>query len=98
MIVGRLNMVWDVGNQPRPNNSGVYLYWFVADGVRASDYVQREFTMLKDIVSSGQIKRWAYVSFFSDCRSGEEDALFERMQELVRAAQPEIEIGKLQNL
>ena len=98
MIVGRLDMVWDVGSKPRPNSSGVYLYWFVADGVRASDYVLREWSMLKDVVTSGEIKRWAYISFFSECRPGEEESLFLRMQALVRAAQPEVEIGKLRNL
>lgn len=98
MLVGRLDMVWDISSKPRPNSSGVYLYWFVADGVRASDYVLREWSMLKDVVTSGEIKRWAYISFFSDCPPGEEDALFLRLQALVRLAQPEVEIGKLRNL
>ncbi|HTI69980.1 MAG TPA: exosortase/archaeosortase family protein [Candidatus Limnocylindria bacterium] len=98
MVIGRMDMIWDVPGRPKEKSSGLYMYWFVAEGSRVPDYVRREWYMLKDVILTGEIKRWAYISFFADCRPGEEDALHDKMKSLIQLAQPEIEVGSLRNM
>lgn len=71
---------------------GLYLYWFVdADRLTAS-HVRRFLWMARDVVAKGELDRWAYVSFFSVCAPGQEDATFERMKKLIVASVPEFQL------
>jgi hypothetical protein len=38
------------------------------------------------------LQRWAYVSYFSICTPGQEDAAFERMNKLIAASVPEYQL------
>jgi hypothetical protein len=38
------------------------------------------------------LDRWAYISFFSVCQPGQQDAAFERMKKLIAAAVPEFQL------
>ena len=71
--------------------NGLYVFWFVADGVRTSSHSERQWRMIRDVLSKGRSPRWAYVSFFSLSEPGAEDATFERMSRLIAAAVPGIE-------
>jgi hypothetical protein len=37
------------------------------------------------------LQRWAYVSYFSICEPGQEDAVFARMEKLIAASVPEFQ-------
>jgi hypothetical protein len=45
-----------------------------------------------DVLRTGELGRWAYVSYFTGCRPGEEDAVFERMSKLIAASVPEFQL------
>lgn len=70
---------------------GVYTYWFVADdGFSASvSGVDRMWMMGAKLLRTGVLQRWAYVSCFSVCPPGQEEAVFERMKQFITAAAPE---------
>jgi hypothetical protein len=71
---------------------GVYLYWFVdADRLTAS-HAQRMLWSARDVVTTGVLDRWAYVSLFSVCPAGQENATFDRMKKLVAAAVPDFQL------
>ena len=70
---------------------GVYAYWFVADGKLTADHRERMWWMAKDLVSTGTLQRWAYVSCFARCGRGEQDKAFERIAALVRETVPEFQ-------
>jgi hypothetical protein len=71
--------------------NGVYVFWFVADGIRTASHSARQLQMVRDILSKGRSPRWAYISFFSLSEPGAETVTFERMSRLIAAAVPDIE-------
>jgi hypothetical protein len=56
--------------------NGIYTYWFVADHALTANHWQRMWWMAKNLMTTGVLQRWAYVSCFSICLPGEEEALF----------------------
>jgi hypothetical protein len=73
---------------------GVYVYWYVADhAISASTSgIQRMWWMAREFARTGVLQRWAYISQFSVCRPGEEDATFERMKKFIAASVPEYQL------
>jgi len=72
---------------------GIYVYWFV-DG---SHYTanSRDWMMWwlpRDLLLNGVLERWSYISFFSACAPGQEEATFERMKKLIAVAVPEFQL------
>ncbi|HTI72180.1 MAG TPA: exosortase/archaeosortase family protein [Candidatus Limnocylindria bacterium] len=78
--------------------SGIYVFWFVADGVRTANAVKRQWSLVRSMFSGAEVQRWAYISFFAACRPGEEEVTLEKLQKLIRLTQPEIEQGTLKTL
>ena len=78
--------------------SGVYVFWFVADGVRTCDAIQRQWALVRSMFAGGEIQRWAYISFFAPCTPGSEEETFGKLTKLIRQLQPEIEQGTLKPL
>ena len=70
----------------------IYAYWFVADHQLTQDHGQRMWWMAKQLILTGVLQRWAYVSCFAVCLPGEEDATFERMSRFLAAAVPEFQL------
>ena len=48
--------------------------------------------MARHLVRTGELQRWAYVSYFSVCLPGQEAAVLERMRRLIAAGVPEFQI------
>jgi hypothetical protein len=72
---------------------GVYVYWYVADGVVDASVSgeKRMWLMARDMLLTGVLQRWAYVSCLSECAAGDEEANYERMKKLIAAAVPEFQ-------
>jgi len=73
--------------------SGIYVFWFVADHEQTADNFQRMWWLARDLLRTGVLQRWAYVSYFSTCVPGQEDAAFERMGKLIAASVPEYQLS-----
>lgn len=70
--------------------SAVYVYWFVAeDACTAND--SRMWSMALHMARTGELQRWAYISYFMLCRPGQEDAAFEAIKKLMRVTVPELQ-------
>ncbi|MGA2854044.1 MAG: hypothetical protein ABSE90_07945 [Verrucomicrobiota bacterium] len=88
---------WDVSGvfqQPdgrKVKVGGVYVFWFVADGVETPDHFQMMKQFALHLLRTGVLQRWAYVSYFSMCEPGQEDAAFARMGKLIAASVPEFQ-------
>ena len=61
----------------------------LADGEETPDNYQRMWWLARDLVRTGVLQRWAYVSYFAVCAPGQEEATFERMKNLIALAVPE---------
>jgi len=69
--------------------TGIYVYWFVADGAVTANHLQRMWWMASHLLRHGELQRWAYVSCFAVCQPGQEGATFERLRQFIAAATPE---------
>jgi len=74
---------------------GVYVYWFVADNEQTTGNVQLQCYLVKDLLFTGVLQRWAYITYFSVCAPGQEDAAFERMEKLIAASVPEYQLSPI---
>ena len=72
----------------------VYVYWYVADGALSGTAAggQRMWWMARDLLRTGVLQRWAYVSCYSECDPGQEEMLFERIKKFIAAAAPEFQL------
>ncbi len=72
---------------------GIYVYWYVADGaVSASTTgLQRMWWMARDLVRTGILQRWAYISYFAVCNPGQEEVTYQRMKTLIAASVPQFQ-------
>lgn len=72
----------------------VYVYYYVADGALSASATgaQRMWWMARDLIRTGVLQRWAYVSYFASCEPGKEEATFERMKTFIAASAPEFQL------
>jgi hypothetical protein len=88
---------WDVsGVFQQPDGraarvGGVYVFWFVADHEQTPGHFQMMKRLALNLLRTGVLQRWAYVSYFSICEPGQEDATFARMEKLIAASVPEFQ-------
>ncbi|MGA3163613.1 MAG: exosortase-associated EpsI family protein [Verrucomicrobiota bacterium] len=71
---------------------GLYVFWFVAGNEETTGHWRRIWWMTRDLLTTGVLQRWAYISYFAVCEPGQEDAAFERMKELIVASVPEFQL------
>ena len=71
----------------------VYAYWFVDARHFTAQHNEWKLRMVKDFLLTGVLDRWAYVTFFSVCAPGQEEATFERMKKLIADAVPEFQLA-----
>jgi len=72
--------------------SAVYVYWFVDGKHVTAKHWERMWWMARDILLTGELDRWAYVTFFAVCAPGQEAATFERMKKLMADTVPEFQL------
>jgi len=93
--VGRLiGSKFAEANGQRQEIRAVYVYYYVADGVLMSSEsgFERMWSMARDLIRTGVLQRWAYVSYLSFCLPGQEEATFERMKTFIAASAPEFQL------
>jgi hypothetical protein len=71
---------------------GIFVYWFVSENELAADHLKRMWRMALDMMRTGVLQRWAYVSCFSVCRPGEEEPTLARMKQFIAAATPQFQL------
>jgi hypothetical protein len=70
----------------------LYVFWFVADNEQTTDNDQRLWWLVRDLLRKGVLQRWAYISYFTVCAPGREDATFDRVRRLIAASVPEFQL------
>ena len=72
---------------------GIYVYWFVeANHYTASSEQWMLWWVPRDLLFNGLLERWSYISYFSACSPGQEDATYERMKKLIAATVPDYQL------
>jgi Protein of unknown function (DUF3485) len=72
---------------------GIYVYWFVADNDLTARHQTRMWRMSVNLLKTGVLQRWAYVTCFAVCDPGQEDATFERMKKFIAASTPQFQLA-----
>jgi hypothetical protein len=62
---------------------GIYVFWFVADNQITADHNQRMIWMARDLIVTGVLQRWAYISCMVVCAPGQEPATYQRLKEFI---------------
>src|SRR5262249_29995196 len=72
----------------------VYVYWFVADGELSASVsgFERMWKLEREVLRTGVWQGWAYVICMSVWAPGQEEAIFERQEQLIAAAVPEFQL------
>ena len=73
---------------------GVFLYWYVADNALSADAqgYARLWSSARQLLSHGELQRWAYILCFASCAPGEEGATLERLKKFIAASVPEFQL------
>jgi hypothetical protein len=71
----------------------VFVYWFVAENRLTARHGERMWWMAKDLLATGVLPRWAYVSYLSFCFPGQEEATYERMRHFIADSVPEFQLA-----
>jgi len=88
--------VWKMtAQQPRALAQGgesmvkaIYVYWFVADGHVTARHEERMWWMAKELLTTGTLQRWAYVSVLGLCHPGQEEETYARIKEFIAESTP----------
>lgn len=74
---------------------GIYFYWYVADQAISGDATgfERMWWMAKNLLCTGVLQRWAYVTCFTVCLPGEEEVSFDRMRQFLATAVPQFQLA-----
>jgi hypothetical protein len=72
--------------------SGIYVYWFVADGQLTGSHFTRMWSSAMHLLRTGELQRWAYVGCLGVCRRGDENVTYERMKKFIAASVPEFQL------
>jgi hypothetical protein len=81
----------DVNGQ-KTTEQGVFVYWFVDADRYTPSHAQRMMWMAHDVLFKSELDRWAYITFFSVCAPGQEDATFAQMKKLIATSVPEFQL------
>jgi len=72
---------------------GLYVFWFVAKNEQTDSHWRRIWWLTRDLLTTGVLQRWAYVSYFSaGFAPGQEDAAFAKIEKLIAASVPEFQL------
>ena len=71
---------------------GLYVFWYVAHGEQTASHDEMMASMMRHLLRTGELQRWAYISYFAVCAPGQEDATFERMKKLIVASVPDYQL------
>jgi len=72
---------------------GLYVFWFVARNEQTDSHWQRIWWLTRDLLTTGALQRWAYVSYFSaGFAPDQEDAAFDQIKKIIVASVPEFQL------
>lgn len=72
--------------------SSVYIYWFVSEKRTVPGHSEALWAISQDLLTTGTLYPWAYVSCFGRCLPGQEGAATARMKRLLSEAVPQFQL------
>jgi hypothetical protein len=72
--------------------AGVYVYWYVSKDKITAQQLGRLWSTTWQALTTGTRERWAYISYFTPCLPGGEQAAFERLETVIQDSVPEFQL------
>jgi hypothetical protein len=72
--------------------AAVYLYWYVANNEETPDHNKMLEWLTLDLLRTGSLQRWAYISYFARCQPGQEDVTIDRIKNFIGAQVPKFQL------
>jgi hypothetical protein len=72
--------------------AAIYVFWFVADNEETANHDKMLEWLTLDLFRTGKLQRWAYISYFTECEPGKEDATFDRVKRFIADQAPQFEL------
>ena len=89
--------ITDANGQPQVLR-GIYVYWYVdASHYTANSWEWMAWWVPRDLLLNGVLERWAYISYFTACPPGREEATFDQIKQLIAKTVPEFQTVPLVN-
>jgi len=85
-------MVHDPKTEKEFPHSAIYIYWFVSERRLLPSHSEVLWAISHDLVVSGILYPWAYVSCYAEFPSGREAIALVRMKRLISEAAPEFQL------
>ena len=70
----------------------LYVFWYVAHNEETPDHDKMLEKMTLNLFRTGDLERWAYISYFTQCGPGQQDAAFGEMKRLITAQVPQFQL------
>jgi hypothetical protein len=88
----KLSQIVQDNNGQKVRVAAVYLYWYVANNEETPDHNKMLEWLTLDLLRTGALQRWAYISYFARCQPGQEDATIDRIKNFIGAQVPEFQL------
>jgi hypothetical protein len=88
----KLSQIMQLPNGEKANVGGVYVYWYVANNEETPDHNKMLEWLTLDFLHTGTLQRWAYISYFSLCQPGQQDAAIDRIKKFIAASVSEFQL------
>lgn len=72
--------------------AGIYVFWYAAKNDETPDHDKMLEHLTMNLFRTGDLQRWAYISYYAQCLPGQEDAAFAEIKRLIAAQVPEFEL------
>ena len=77
--------------------AGIYVFWYAANNDETPDHDKMIEHLTMNLFRTGDLQRWAYISYFVPCLPGQEDASFAETKRLIATQVPQFEVPLQQN-
>jgi len=71
---------------------GIYVFWFTADNKLTDSHSERLWWMWRDLLKTGVLERWAYISYFTAFLPKNEANAAEHMKQFVSTSAPQFQL------
>lgn len=75
----------------------VYVYWYVTKNDETPDHDKMLERMTVNLFRTGDLQRWAYISYYARCGPGQQDAAFGEIKRLILAQVPRFQLPLASN-
>jgi hypothetical protein len=73
----------------------IYVFWYVARNDETPDHDKMLEHLTLNLFRTGDLQRWAYISYFAVCGPGQQDAAFGEIKRLILAQVPKFQLPVL---